>query len=58
MRYLLLALAFAACSRSQAPASAAAVDSQQEVAPLSDDATAVDAADAVSPADAPSAVTP
>lgn len=50
MRYVLLALTLAACSRSQAPAPAA--DAQQEVAPLAEDVTAVDVADA------PSAVTP
>lgn len=57
MRYVLLALTIAACSRSQAPAAATA-DAEHEVAPLSDDVSAVDAGDAVSPADAPSPVTP
>lgn len=57
MRYVLLALIIAACSRSQAP-TAAPVDVEHEVAPLADDVSTVDAADAVSPADAPSKVTP
>lgn len=59
MRYLLLALTLvAACSRSQETVPAQTADAQQEVAPLADDVTAVDAPAAVSPADAPSAVTP
>lgn len=57
MRYVLLALTIAACSRSQAP-TAAPVDAEHEVAPLADDVSAVDASEAVSPANAPSPVTP
>lgn len=56
MRYVLLAFALAACSRSQAPITT--TDTAQDAVPLAEDVTTVDAADAVSPADAPSAVTP
>lgn len=57
MRYVLLALAFSACSK-PAPAPTTAIVIVDDVVQTVDAAEAVTAADAVSAADAPSAVTP
>lgn len=57
MRYVLLALAFSACSK-PATAPTQAIIVVDDVVQSVDAAEAVTAADAVSAADAPSAVTP
>jgi len=57
MRYVLLALAFSACSK-PATAPTQAIIVVDDVVQAVDAAEAVTAADAVSAADAPSAVTP
>ena len=58
MKKLAFGLMFlAACSKAATPA-VEAKDAAAEAAEVAQDVTAVDAADVVSPADAPSAVTP